>query len=425
MHGVKRSLAPPSASAREARKKKEAAKLDEYLVVEKAFFDAKQQGALDESALDATTNLLAANPEHYTAWNYRRSVLSNLFAVGLSETSKATQPVPDFFAAAREPQASSSSAESSSSPGLLKRRLLEEDLALTQEALRIHPKVYWIWNHRKWCLIEMPNEASSDEKNEGLEAQAKLRAAKWQREMGLVNKMLELDPRNFHGWDYRRYLLTQIALASVHAYASSPSSSQSLPSWPFTLTHPSTPTAIQTHHLQLARAELTYTLRKIEANFSNFSAWHQRSLVLPQVWGCETAETKSGDRWKKLDEEFDLVRQAMYTDPDDSSVWLYHAWLVDQLDHSEASSPEEQRDRQAKSLQREMDSISELLEVEPESKWCLEALIRYQGLMNELQIEGGGEGRDRREMLRRLIEVDPDRRGRWASLLEKEQDKTS
>lgn len=147
--------------------------------------------------------------------------------------------------------------------------------------------------------------------------------------------------------------------------------------------------------------------------------------MLPQVWGCETAETKSGDRWKKLDEEFDLVRQAMYTDPDDSSVWLYHAWLVDQLDHSEASSPKEQRDRQAKSLQREMDSISELLEVEPESKWCLEALIRYQGLMDELQIEGGGKERDRREMLRRLIKVDPDRRGRWASLLEKEQGQAS
>ena len=26
--------------------------------------------------------------------------------------------------------------------------------------------------------------------------------------------------------------------------------------------------------------------------------------------------------------EFDLVKNAMYTDPEDQSVWIYHRWLV-------------------------------------------------------------------------------------------------
>lgn len=30
--------------------------------------------------------------------------------------------------------------------------------------------------------------------------------------------------------------------------------------------------------------ELAYTLKKIEANFSNFSAWHQRSKVFQIMW---------------------------------------------------------------------------------------------------------------------------------------------
>lgn len=29
-----------------------------------------------------------------------------------------------------------------------------------------------------------------------------------------------------------------------------------------------------------------------------------------------------------LSQEFELVRNAMYTDPNDQSVWMYHRWLV-------------------------------------------------------------------------------------------------
>lgn len=111
--------------------------------------------------------------------------------------------MPDFFAAAREIPLDSKAGGSASPSLLLKRKLLEEDLMLTQEALRIHPKVYWIWNHRKWCLIEMPTDdegagpaggRSDDEKD--FETRTSALAAKWKREMGLVNKMLDLDPRN-------------------------------------------------------------------------------------------------------------------------------------------------------------------------------------------------------------------------------------
>lgn len=87
-------------------------------------------------------------------------------------------------------------------------------------------------------------------------------------------------------------------------------------------------------------SELVYTKRKIEANFSNFSAWHQRSKVLSSLWAAGQL-----DKLKSIEEgqciimcdvgfhahscsEFDLVRNAMYTDPNDQSVWIYHRWLI-------------------------------------------------------------------------------------------------
>lgn len=90
--------------------------------------------------------------------------------------------------------------------------------------------------------------------------------------------------------------------------------------------------------------ELAYTTRKIEANFSNFSAWHQRSKVLTSLWDSgKLSKVKSQEEGLAIGPvteftsppegvstptEFELVKNAMYTDPGDQSVWIYHRWLV-------------------------------------------------------------------------------------------------
>lgn len=88
-------------------------------------------------------------------------------------------------------------------------------------------------------------------------------------------------------------------------------------------------------------SELAYTSRKIGANFSNFSAWHQRSKTLVGLW-----ESGQLDPIQSRDDgmclfinirltlssfsltEFELVSNALYTDPDDQSAWIYHRWLI-------------------------------------------------------------------------------------------------
>ncbi|KAH7107716.1 hypothetical protein BKA62DRAFT_684222 [Auriculariales sp. MPI-PUGE-AT-0066] len=286
MHGVKRTR--DSAAVLAARREKEAAILKDYLELETEVLRRNRAREFTQDSFDLTTKLLKSSFEHYTTWNLRRRVLeSTLF--------------PDALPAQIN-------------------ELIGNELLFTSTALRQHPKVYWIWNHRRWCLERIPDCTDGDQP-------AIWKEAAWKKELFVVEKMLDSDARNFHAWNYRRYVLA------------------SLPT-------PRPPSE-----------ELAYTRRKIEANHSNFSAWHQRSKVFTTIW-----QGKGPDEiFKVKAAEFDLVKTALFMNPDDQSGWLYHRWLI-------GSRPEQEV------LLREIQVVNELLELEPDSKWCLESLLHYKRL---------------------------------------------
>lgn len=226
-----------------------------------------------------------------------------------------------------------------------------------------------------------------------------------------------------HGWTHRRYIFSRLA-------SSTASSTPDLPLYPYSLTSPELSPDSRRTQLQLARQELSYSLSKIETNFSNFSAWHRRSILLPLVWQAESLSTTQ--MRKRRDEEFDLVKQALFTDPDDQSVWIYHEWLVDK----EASQDV---------LEREIEIVRELVDLEPDSKRealfcssifgllsltvfyvatvCMRALSHYLSMLSTV-IKGHDPQRakslseETRDLLQRLVEVDPDRKGRYLDLLQ-------
>lgn len=51
------------------------------------------------------------------------------------------------------------------------------ELEFVQENLKLNPKSYWMWNHRRWCLESMSQP-------------------RWDRELAMVGKFLEMDARN-------------------------------------------------------------------------------------------------------------------------------------------------------------------------------------------------------------------------------------
>jgi geranylgeranyl transferase type-2 subunit alpha len=122
-------------------------------------------------------------------------------------------------------------------------------LVFLQELFQLNPKSYWIFNHRRWCLETMQNPD-------------------WNKELQLIGKFLELDARNcklyfnlkiiiiiiitiylskVHAWDYRRYVTSKLSC---------------------------------TTETSLTQTEFDFTTTKINQNFSNYSAWHQRSKLL-------------------------------------------------------------------------------------------------------------------------------------------------
>ncbi|XP_020886577.1 geranylgeranyl transferase type-2 subunit alpha 2 [Arabidopsis lyrata subsp. lyrata] len=203
-----------------------AAKAFKLRSIQSQFMSNHHRKIYTQEAIQLSAKLLAINPEAYTAWNYRKLAVED----NLSRIDD-------------------------SDPSLVN-SILNEELEVVAIALRRNIKSYGAWYHRKWIL----------------------------------NKYQKLDLRNFHAWNYRRFVVE------------------------LTKTSP--------------QDELQYTTDLInDVSFSNYSAWHNRSALLSSL----VAKKADGFMPKEtIRRELDYVHNAIFTDEDDQSAWFYYLWLLDQ-----------------------------------------------------------------------------------------------
>eukprot|EP00271_Cylindrocystis_brebissonii_P005780 TRINITY_DN18053_c0_g2_i2.p1 TRINITY_DN18053_c0_g2~~TRINITY_DN18053_c0_g2_i2.p1 ORF type:complete len:995 (-),score=177.31 TRINITY_DN18053_c0_g2_i2:376-3360(-) len=162
-------------------------------------------------------------------------------------------------------------------------KVANDELRLVERALAKNPKSYGAWFHRKWII--------------------RLGLSPVQREFDLLAQLLTLDNRNFHGWDYRRFVVQEAGVT--------------------------------------AGEELEYSVEKIAEEPRNYSAWHARSWLLNAIHSSEPSpshptpavtlsspEASLGEA--RLREEFELVKQALWTAPEDQSGFMYYHWLLAQ-----------------------------------------------------------------------------------------------
>ncbi|EMD96070.1 hypothetical protein COCC4DRAFT_46561 [Bipolaris maydis ATCC 48331] len=270
-------------------------------------------------------------------------------------------------------------------PGQSSHDLLQDDLQLTFALLRKFPKCYWIWNHRNWLLRQ--GEALM-----GVEAAHKL----WSGELQLINKMLHADSRNFHAWGYRRIVVSEIERLTTDSESTTENTPKSL-----------------------AESEFEYTTKMIKTNLSNFSAWHNRSQLIPKILLQRNAGSKA--RRAFLDSELSLICEAINTDPFDQSIWFYHQYLLSVLSPSCPPNQQVVQDltngERQKYYENEIEYIREILEDEADCKWIYEALL---GLAEAYLEVDAGTGtfttKDMKSWLGELKRLDPLRRGRWDDL---------
>ena len=241
MHG---RLKVKSSEQQDAERKAErTAKCAAYQKAMSNILDRRGSGGGDDQAqLKMTAGVLLGNADITVLWNIRKEVILRM-----------------------EASASVAAAEMNA--------LFKGELSLTKQCLVTNPKSYGAWYHRCWCLKRM---ADPD----------------WATEIILCNAYLEKDERNFHCWDYRRFVVDSAGVPDAD--------------------------------------ELRYTFDRINENFSNYSAWHYRSKLLPLVHpeeaGGEGGVGVAQDKRRVELEE--LVQHAAVTDPDDSSAQFYHTWML-------------------------------------------------------------------------------------------------
>jgi len=347
------------------------AKAAKYKGMADMLLRCKESGLSGDEHLEMTAKALRVNPDFYSIWNYRREILVERYGKSLGLTNKIGQSVEKENTKIKQENGG---------------EVVATEFGLTSDAILKNPKSYGAWHHRQWIAQRFEYDKDT--------------------ELALCRDFLLADQRNFHCWIYRSFIAHDSFIS--------------------------------------ASSEFAFSTDKIAENFSNYSAFHYRSVYLLR-------QNMSGDALRTvLDGEFNLIENAIYTEPDDQSAWWYLQFLMGTCEKEKERESESERDRDRDRdredstsddvcsydgpaamfyrsvVNRMTECVRALLDIEPECKWCLVALVELLGRGMNLVINSAeGEGMEtrtrmrveRQGLLEKLKKIDPMHIQRYKYLL--------
>lgn len=177
------------------------------------------------------------------------------------------------------------------------------------------------------------------------------------------------------------------------------------------------------NNLSISESEYAYTTKMVNTNLSNFSAWHYRSKLIPRLLDERSASPQT--RRQMFEDELAFVKNALYIDPYDQSLWFYHQFLISVL--LTTSEPQQlvqyvpfahftDADRR-NYLRLEIEQMRGLLDDTDDCKWIYQYLLQYSADYRRLSgDETITKQSDMCVWLERLMTLDQTRSGRWNSL---------
>lgn len=310
---------------------------------------------LSQDSMRVTATVLTQHPELYSLWNFRRKIIS--------------QEIGDMRRqySSKEGEEEEESTRKSELVKALQ-MIIKAEMELTFVALsQKNPKSYCAWYQRKWLIDyvdQMLRQLSTA--SDGI---ALLEVFDFDRELKLCAKLLAVDERNFHCWNYRNFLLDK----KYREVAVVPTGGQEEGG---------------DRGNKRLQEELQDTASLIQTNFSNFSAWHRRIVLLSPLLKSSIGEVLLGKHpVYHLKADLDLVHNAIFTEPADQSAWIYYEFLMDHLLNWLAGSEDD--DTRAKIIAlviSELGICYELFEVEPTAKFNLLCMVNvYLKLQTEVE----------------------------------------
>uniref|UniRef100_A0A4W4E314 Geranylgeranyl transferase type-2 subunit alpha n=1 Tax=Electrophorus electricus TaxID=8005 RepID=A0A4W4E314_ELEEL len=421
-----------TAQQEEEKRKEREKKLKVYLSARDAVFSKKSNGVLDEEALQLTQQLLSSNPDFATLWNFRREILLHL------ETEEEMQ------------------------------KLYELELLFTESCLKVNPKSYGSWHHRGWVSSRLPRPdwprelslcdrcLSVDERNfhcwDYRRFVVKASGVPVSQELRFTDRLIGSNFSNYSSWHYRSTLLPLLQpgtpspcrkpahvspTASPQTHGHRVCEEQLLKEYELVqnafFTDPNDQSAWFYYRWLLGRAEreemisCVYVSRegeRVTVAFSKLVNAPAEGLVLvldgqPQqvewrsvhplfrhspVWLCELPPGSISD----INNEHNLTVHwtEKHTHRDCA--------LYTGRDGCECGEVSELSIEKTSVLQSELQSCGQLLELEPQNKWCLLTTILLMRALDPL-----GHERETLAHFQTLKEVDPMRSSYYSDLCSK------
>ncbi|CRG94620.1 protein prenyltransferase alpha subunit, putative [Plasmodium gallinaceum] len=253
-------------------------KVKELIPVMNDLIKKKRRNTYEKEYIETTSIILKKCPYIQTLWNYRREYFESI--------------KNDYIKENKENKENSISEKEDDRKDFLKknldelRKIIKNENIMVEDILKKFNKCNELWFHKLWLIkYSLKNNL--------------INVTDLLNELEYCKNSFLKDDRNYHCWNYRSYIISCINISHRKLEYEEKENDDSKK-------------VNSDFNVYKANYELSKEL--IELNFSNFSAWFLKYSLKESL-----IDTK---------EELYLIKNAIFTDPFDQSLWEFYRWFL-------------------------------------------------------------------------------------------------